>query len=121
MPVNLNPTIYLKLEGLAVLFLTVFLYHSFEFSWWLFAVLFLVPDIFMLGYLHSKKMGALVYNIGHTYAVVIPVGIIALLADSPSGVAVGLIWAAPIGFDRVLGFGLKHESGFKATHLDPSM
>jgi hypothetical protein len=30
----------------------------------------------------------------------------------------GLIWAAHIGMDRVLGFGLKYETRFSDTHLD---
>ena len=28
-----------------------------------------------------------------------------------------LIWIAHIGFDRMLGFGLKYATGFKDTHL----
>jgi hypothetical protein len=27
------------------------------------------------------------------------------------------IWAAPIGFDRLLGYGLEDATGFKDTHL----
>ena len=30
-----------------------------------------------------------------------------------------LIWTAHIGFDRLLGFGLKYPARFKDTHLDP--
>jgi hypothetical protein len=30
---------------------------------------------------------------------------------------VGIIWVAHIGFDRLLGYGLKYETGFKDTHL----
>ena len=28
-----------------------------------------------------------------------------------------LIWAAHIGFDRLMGYGLKYETAFGATHL----
>jgi len=31
--------------------------------------------------------------------------------------AVGLIWAAHVGIDRALGFGLKYPSAFTDTHL----
>ncbi|MEL6503318.1 MAG: DUF4260 family protein [Pseudomonadota bacterium] len=31
-------------------------------------------------------------------------------------VLIGLIFAAHAGFDRMLGYGLKHFSGFKNTH-----
>jgi Domain of unknown function (DUF4260) len=30
---------------------------------------------------------------------------------------VAVIWAAYIGFDRMIGYGLKYSSGFKHTHL----
>ena len=32
------------------------------------------------------------------------------------GVALALIWAAHIGMDRALGYGLKRQSGFWDTH-----
>ena len=31
--------------------------------------------------------------------------------------ALALIWAAHIGFDRALGYGLKYAAGFGVTHL----
>jgi hypothetical protein len=31
--------------------------------------------------------------------------------------ALALIWLAHIGFDRMLGYGLKYQSGFGDTHL----
>ena len=31
--------------------------------------------------------------------------------------AIGLIWLAHIGFDRLIGYGLKYETGFRHTHL----
>jgi hypothetical protein len=42
---------------------------------------------------------------------------VSLLAGWPLGVAVALIWAAHIQFDRMLGYGLKYASGFGDTHL----
>jgi hypothetical protein len=35
----------------------------------------------------------------------------------PALLAVALIWIAHIGFDRLLGYGLKYISDFKHTHL----
>ena len=32
-------------------------------------------------------------------------------------ISLALIWAAHIGFDRMLGLGLKYEAGFTFTHL----
>jgi hypothetical protein len=36
---------------------------------------------------------------------------------APLALAVGLIWAAHVGIDRALGFGLKYASAFGDTHL----
>ena len=36
---------------------------------------------------------------------------------SPVALALGLIWIAHIGMDRMLGYGLKYASGFGDTHL----
>jgi hypothetical protein len=35
----------------------------------------------------------------------------------PVVVSLALIWAAHIGVDRALGYGLKHRTGFSDTHL----
>jgi hypothetical protein len=35
----------------------------------------------------------------------------------PSLTPIALIWAAHIGFDRLVGYGLKYGTGFKETHL----
>ena len=113
----MTPITLLKLEGLAVLATATLIYHRLGFSWWLYIVLFLVPDLFMLGYLAGKKIGAAVYNFGHTYLIVLPIGVAAWLTDQRLVMAASLIWIAHIGFDRLLGFGLKYPSGFKETHL----
>jgi len=116
-PMNREVGILLRLEGLVVLALAVTLYARLEASWWLFALLFLVPDVSMVGYLKNEKLGATVYNAVHTY-----VGP-ALLGSVMYGVEHGLlgqiavIWVSHIALDRMLGFGLKHPSGFGDTHL----
>ncbi len=106
-----------KAESFFIFALACAVYHHFGFSWVLFFSLILVPDIFFAGYLINPKIGARVYNIGHVYAA--PVILIAVhyLARLPLALPVSIIWIAHIAFDRVLGFGLKHESGFKDTHL----
>jgi hypothetical protein len=41
-----------------------------------------------------------------------------MVARPPSlGIWIALIWAAHIGMDRMLGFGLKYPTEFKETHL----
>ena len=83
----------------------------------MFAALFLTPDLFMLGYLFGAKVGARAYNLVHTYTAPLALGLVAYFAPTSSLFACCLIWAAHIGFDRFLGYGLKYETGFKDTHL----
>jgi hypothetical protein len=83
----------------------------------MFALFFLVPDLSMLGYLAGRRVGAACYNAGHSY-----LGPAALCAAGAALNAHGVllaasIWAAHIGFDRMLGYGLKYGTGFGDTHL----
>jgi hypothetical protein len=115
---NLIPLrIYLQLEGLVAVVVLTLVYRSLHFSGWLYALLFFTPDLFMLGYLVDKRVGATIYNLGHTY--VVPALLIGagLLLHETMAVAVGLIWSAHIGFDRLMGYGLKCNTGFRDTHL----
>jgi hypothetical protein len=108
---------WLRAEGAAV-FAAALVGHSIVGgSWLLFAVLFFVPDLAMLGYLVGPRFGAVAYNLAHTY-----VGPVALagaggLLGVPLLPALALIWAGHIGFDRMLGYGLKLPTDFRDTHL----
>jgi hypothetical protein len=116
-PVSGTPRLLLRLEGLAVLIVAVTGYHAIGASWVLFAVLLLLPDLGLLGYLAGPRIGALAYNTVHTY--VGPAGLAALayLGVAPGAWPVCLIWVAHIGMDRALGLGLKFPSAFRDTHL----
>ena len=107
----------LRIEGLCVLAFSLFAYAQFGIGWGMFALLFLAPDLSFLGYLAGPKAGAALYNAAHSY-----IGALLLLGagiafDAPTALALGIIWAAHIGFDRALGYGLKYSAGFRFTHL----
>ncbi len=107
----------LRLEGAALLAGALVAYAQVGAGWGAFALLFLVPDVSLLGYLAGPRIGAALYNAAHAHfgpAMLIALG--ALVAQ-PVALALGLIWTAHIGFDRLLGYGLKYGSGFGATHL----
>jgi len=105
-----------RLEGLAAFAAGIVLYGWLSQSWLIFALLFFVPDLSMLGYLRSSRLGALSYNAGHTY--VAPALLAALgLVVGPLALGIAAIWLAHIGFDRALGYGLKLGEGFGHTHL----
>jgi hypothetical protein len=107
----------LRLEGAALLTVAAGFYAYFGEPWWLFLVLFLAPDLSMLGYLAGPRIGALAYNSVHT--TLPPFALLGTGALAGSRVAMGLaaIWLAHIGFDRLLGYGLKYASAFSDTHL----
>lgn len=107
----------LRFEGLAILILSTLAFAYGETSWTLFAILFLVPDLSLIGYLFGSKAGAISYNTAHSIiGPTICIGV-SILTDHHTQMAVGLIWSAHIGFDRSLGYGLKYATGFKHTHL----
>ncbi len=87
-------------------------------SWWLFAAVWLAPDLSMLGYLAGSCRGARIYNAFHTYVTPAALALCALLLHAHLALALALIWANHIGVDRLLGFGLKFAEGFGYTHLD---
>jgi uncharacterized protein DUF4260 len=109
--------VYLRLEGLAVAAVSAVLYARTGASWWLFAALWLVPDLSMLGYLGGSCRGARIYNAVHSYIAPAALAISALLLDAHNLLPISLVWVNHIGVDRLLGFGLKYADGFVWTHL----
>ena len=107
----------LRLEGLALATISAVLYARTGSSWWLFAALWLVPDLSMFGYLVSPCWGARIYNAIHTTVVPITLAVSALLLHTAGPLPYALIWLNHIGVDRLLGYGLKYPAGFKWTHL----
>jgi hypothetical protein len=107
----------LRLEGLAVAAVTAALYAKTGASWWLFAALWLTPDLSMLGYLAGSCWGARFYNAVHTYVVPVALALSALLLNTPALLPFALIWVNHIGMDRLLGYGLKYSDGSGFTHL----
>jgi len=107
----------LRLEGIAAAAISAVLYARTGASWWLFAALWLAPDLSMLGYLAGPCWGARTYNAVHTYVTPAVLALCALLLQAHLALAVAIIWANHIGVDRLLGFGLKYADGFGYTHL----
>jgi len=112
------PRVLLRLEGLGLLAMSVFLYHQTGASWWWFGGLFLVPDLSFLAYLAGRGAGTVAYNATHTEVgpmVLAAVG----LTVMPAALPFALIWGAHVGWDRLVGYGLKYASSFDHTHLGP--
>ena len=112
-----GPKVLLHIEGLAVLVAACALYGHLGHAWWKFAVLFLAPDLSMVGYALGKQVGAAMYNAAHTYTAPLLVWALGHYAHASVFEPLCLIWVAHIGFDRLVGYGLKYGTDFKATHL----
>lgn len=106
----------LRLEGAIVLTVAVLAYRGLNVSFWWFAGLFLLPDLGLVGYLANPRLGAGLYNAAHTYLAPATLALIGWSLGFPV-LALALIWTAHIGFDRLMGYGLKYRTAFGATHL----
>lgn len=111
------PRVLLRIEGAGIFAIAAVLYWRLGEAWWLFAVLFLAPDLSFLAYLAGARVGALAYNLLHTVVGPILLALAALFLPYEPAMAIALIWLAHCGFDRALGYGLKYDAGFGFTHL----
>jgi hypothetical protein len=113
----MTPRILLRIEGLGVLVVTLLLFAVTGGRWIHLAMLILVPDLSILGYLAGPQKGAAIYNVAHTYTFPGLLGVSGWLTAQPLVMSLALVWAAHIALDRILGFGLKYPTAFKDTHL----
>jgi hypothetical protein len=118
-PAMLPPAVryILRIEGFAIAIVSAILYARTGASWWLFAAMWLTPDLSMLGYLFGPCRGARTYNAFHTYTLPITLALSALALHVNGVLPFALIWVNHIGVDRLMGYGLKYSNGFGWTHL----
>jgi hypothetical protein len=112
-----RPGLLLRIEGGALLAIAVFFYHSIGATWGMFALLFLWPDVSMLGYAAGSRLGAQLYNLCHWETLPFLLASASFSVHRWRTLAFALIWLAHIGADRLLGYGLKYPTFFKDTHL----
>lgn len=112
-------TVLERLEGLVlgVLALGIVWYGFSDYGWFLSVLLLLLPDISMVGYLRDPRIGAIVYNLGHTLVLPFLLAGVSFWLQAPASYLVAMLWIAHIGIDRALGYGFKLPTGFKETHL----
>ena len=106
-----------RLEDLALATLAAYLFVMLGYPWWLLAALFLVPDVSMIGYAFSPRIGAILYNVIHHRGTAIVIFGIGVLVHQPLIEAAGLVLLFHSSADRALGYGLKHFDSFRDTHL----
>ena len=107
----------LKLEELLMLGLALFLFSKLDYGWGWYALLFLTPDLSMVGYLANPRVGAWTYNLIHHKGLAVVLYVLGNILSIPWLMFAGTILFGHSSFDRIMGYGLKHEDAFQNTHL----
>jgi hypothetical protein len=94
-----------KLEELAQLLFSIYLFSLLPFAWWVFPVFFFAPDLSLVGNLAGKRIGAISYNLAHHKAVALSAYVLGSLLGVPLLSLIGLLLLGHSSFDRVLGLG----------------
>jgi len=111
----------LQAEGAALFTASLAGFSTLNASWWMYVILFITPDVAFVAYLAGPRVGAYAYNALHsTIGPIVLAGVAWGLGNDILAqvlIAVAVIWIGHVGFDRMLGYGLKYTSAFKDTHL----
>lgn len=107
----------LKLEEFGQFILSIMLFNQLDYSWWIFVLCILLPDLSMIGYLFNTKTGAWLYNIFHHKFVAIIIMILGFWLNNSLLTLAGVILFGHSSMDRMFGYGLKFNDDFKNTHL----
>ena len=114
-----TPLVWLRLEGLLLLFTGVIVYRSLGGPWWGLLLGFLA-DLSFTAHLAGPRTGALIYNLLHALVLPVALGLLGYASGLPLAVLISLVWTAHIGLDRLFGYGLKYPDSFGHTHLTPA-
>ena len=107
----------MQLEEVAMLIFCIYFLYMVKVDWWIYILLFIGPDISMLGYLGGNKSGAVLYNIFHHKTIAVFIFLLGWINHNTDMQVAGCILFGHSSMDRMFGYGLKHFSGFKYTHL----
>jgi Domain of unknown function (DUF4260) len=107
----------IKLEEAAMFGISAYALYLLHAEWWCYPLLGFGPDIGMIGYAVSSYAGAGLYNIFHHKGVAIFIFVIGMYTGILSWEIVGAILFGHSSMDRMFGYGLKYNRGFKYTHL----
>jgi hypothetical protein len=107
----------LKLEEFMLAILSLYFFLGLGYAWWWYFLFLLAPDLSMIGYLISPRVGAVTYNAVHHKGVSIFLFIVGGYLHLPLLQAAALITFGHSSLDRVLDYGLKYPDSFQHTHL----
>lgn len=114
-------TVIQRVENGALAVALVIVLVAFGLPWWAVLAAFLLFDLSALGYLSGPKVGAIAYNVVHSYigpALALVGYAVTVLAAAPAPwlAVASACWAFHVAADRALGYGLKLHD-FSHTHL----
>ncbi|HEY9528782.1 MAG TPA: DUF4260 domain-containing protein, partial [Anaerolineales bacterium] len=107
----------LKLEESLLFVLSLSLFSILDYSWGWYFLLFLAPDLSILGYLANPRIGAWTYNFIHHKGLAVAIYVLGQLLAVPWLMLTGTILLGHSSLDRVFGYGLKYPDAFQNTHL----
>ncbi len=106
-----------QLEELAMWVASAYVLYRLQADWWWYLLLLLGPDISMIGYAAGNKTGGIIYNLFHHKAIAVAVMIAGWILGNTTVLCIGLVLFGHSSMDRLFGYGLKLQEGFKFTHL----
>lgn len=107
----------LRLEELFMLVISLYGLYFLHASWWIYLLVFIGPDISMLGYLAGNAVGAACYNLFHHKGIAALMILLGLASNQQVFLIIGIVVFGHSSMDRFFGYGLKYSEGFKYTHL----
>jgi len=109
--------ILLRLEEAGFFILTIYLFTLLPYPWWVYPLLLFIPDISILGYMINPVAGSYLYNFIHHRGIALVLYVCGLVLSRPLPALFGLMLFAHSSLDRMFGYGLRHPTGFRDTHL----
>jgi hypothetical protein len=107
----------IRLEEAAMFAACLFGLYQLDADGWYYPVLFLGPDISMIGYLAGNGPGAFAYNVFHHKGIAVIFFLAGLYMPNELLLIIGIILFGHSSMDRMFGYGLKLDKGFNYTHL----
>ncbi|SRR5258706_3169896 len=107
----------IKLEEAAMFGICVYALHVLNAEWYWYLLILFGPDISLIGYGLGSHVGAGIYNIFHHKGFAVFIFFIGIYTVTPLWELVGVVLFGHSSMDRMLGYGLKLNRGFKYTHL----
>lgn len=111
--------VILKLEEAAITAISIYFLTTLDLGLpiWVWVLLFFSPDLSIIAYLISPRIGAFIYNLFHHRAIAVIVVSIGLFFQNDIATAAGILLFSHSSFDRMMGYGLKFTDDFKHTSL----